>query len=108
MFPLGIIPALIGIAFFFGYFIEKDDINRYWLLIWGLSMMGISFFSLSEITATTTVGNVTTYSYGTDPFLSQMGVPFLWLCLLFIAVLFIRMVISHYWKTLEEWISSFR
>ena len=108
MFPLGIIPAIIGITLFFAYFLDKDEVNRYWFLIWGMSFMAVAFFIPNEITSETISLGTTTYVYGVDPALAQMGIAFTWLVVIFIIVLFIRLLVAQYWENISTFYNRMR
>ena len=95
MLALGIIPAMIGIALFYGYLNEKDDINRYLFLVFGISFMFLSFFAPAE----TGLEGV----YVTDPSLITMGTAFGIIFAFFLLILAIRLLIPIVWTSIKKY-----
>ncbi len=95
MFPLGIIPALIGAVLFYGYLQDKDEINRYLFLFLSITLFTTAFFCDSIETAA--------YVYGPDPALASLGYAFGFVLFAFFLILMIRLGIGN----VVEWVKHF-
>ena len=90
MFPLGIIPALIGAMLFYGYFQEKDEVNKYVFLFLSFTLFTVAFFSDAIETAP--------YIYAPDPALVGLGTGVGIVLAVFLVVLMIRLGLGAAWE----------
>jgi hypothetical protein len=95
MFPLGIIPGIIGVILFYGYLNEKDEINRYLFLVFGIAFMFLSFFAPAEM-------NVEG-AFVADQTLTTMGTAFGIIFAIFLLLLGIRLLIPAVWSSIKNY-----